>query len=193
MTFFRAVGGKVDANTFKELRVKSDGTLYVETSSSNLQDQIDAAIASNDAYVITSNETVAKKGYYTVIVTTPDAPNTQFYVDWSWATQQEGTVKLIEDAVIGGASPVSLTFENRNRNSSDATTVTAGVILNASGDTPSYGGSEFYTHYFPRDVTARHPDGGRFILKNNTVYAFEFMASDTTSNELSVRLDLTEL
>lgn len=193
MSFFRTVGGRVNANTAAELKVAADGTLFTTFTDDSPSNKLDNAIQDNAAFVATEHKTATKSGFYTLVITVPDDTSKQFYIDWSIATQREAGLTLIEDAVLGNASPVAVTVYNRNRNSGASSAVTVGSFTNAAGDEPTLGGSEFYSHYFPRDAAARHPDGGRLILKNNTVYAVKIDASDTFNNEVSVRVDLAEI
>lgn len=193
MTFFRAIGGVDDSGNFQEFK-QTAGVQHVLFQDDRPSSLIDQAIAANAAFVVTDHEQAAKSGFYTVLITVPNDLTKQFYVDWSVASQREGKIQILEGVTSVG-TPTSKTLQNRNRNSVATTAVTAGVVLNAAGDDPvtGLGGTSIYEHYFPRDVAARHPDGGRLILKDNTVYAFKFDASDTTNNELSFRLDLAEI
>ena len=192
MSFFRVIGGRVDANTVAEVKVLADGTVVTETVDGSVSGKLDNAIINNTAFIMSGSQLTPKGGYYTLFLTVPDAPSKLFYIDWSFAMQREGSIQLVEGVTTVG-TPTAKTFENRNRNSATAATVTAGSLVNSAGAAPAIGGTPVYSHYFPTDTSANHPDGGRVILKNNTVYAFAFGGSNITENQLSVRVDLYEI
>jgi len=192
MSFFKTVGGRVDIDNLAEMKVLADGTVVVSATDDRIETKLDNAIVSGDSYMVTDHVEADNKGFYVVYVTVPDDVTTLFFIDWSFATQQEGTINLFEGATVVGI-PNALVIENRNRNSANTTAVSAERLGYVSGSEPAVGGTSIYQHYFPRDMPARHPDGGRLILQNDTIYAFKFDASNTKDNEISVRIDLVEI